>query len=436
MPRLSTSVLLAALLPAVGLLPAGAGEATPSATGATNPSSPYARWANGIPTDPDFFPLTVWGQSARNATKFREAGVNMYVSLHKGPTPEQVEELRKHNMPFICAQNDYALQSLLGEKLVVGWMHGDEPDNARSLKDYWKDDIDQLKKEWPQLKDTQIKWAVPIPPKRVQEEYAKVSSRDRTRPVLLNLGRSVAYEKWGGRGHRSGAAGLEDYPEYVKAADIVCYDIYPAGADTKEPEVQGKLWYVAKGIMRLRKWTRDEKIVWNCVEASNWIPGQDPGVVRSEVWMSLIHGSRGIVYFVHQFKPKFIEASVFANPRLAAGFTEINRQVQSLAPVLNSPTVPAVATVASSVPASKELAEAELQPIALMVKRHGGATYVFSVRMEGSPARGEFQVKGLPAQAQAEVLGENRTVAVTNGRFADDFAGYQVHLYQIVGAAD
>ena len=36
-------------------------------------------------------------------------------------------------------------------------------------------------------------------------------------------------------------------------------------------------------------------------------------------------------------------------------------------------------------------------------------------------------VKGV----SAEVIGEGRTVAITDGVFADDFAGYGVHLYRV-----
>jgi hypothetical protein len=100
--------------------------------------------------------------------------------------------------------------------------------------------------------------------------------------------------------------------------------------------------------------------------------------------------------------------------------------------VLNSPTVEGGCEVESSAPASAELAEAELQPIAVLVKKHAGATYLFAVRMEESPSRASFRVKDLPAQATAEVLGEDRTVTVKNGRFEDDFAPYAVHLYRIL----
>ena len=61
--------------------------------------------------------------------------------------------------------------------------------------------------------------------------------------------------------------------------------------------------------------------------------------VRTEVWMSLIHGSSGLIYFVHQFSPKFVEASLLQDADLLAGVTAINKQIQSLAPALNSPTI-------------------------------------------------------------------------------------------------
>ena len=53
--------------------------------------------------------------------------------------------------------------------------------------------------------------------------------------------------------------------------------------------------------------------------------------------MALIHGARGIIYFAHQFKPKFIEAGLLADEEMARGVAALNRQIRELAPVLNSP---------------------------------------------------------------------------------------------------
>ena len=70
-------------------------------------------------------------------------------------------------------------------------------------------------------------------------------------------------------------------------------------------------------------------------------------------------------------------------------------------------------------------------PIAVRVKRHGGATYVFAVGMRNAPTRGSFTVRGLPKAATAEVIGEERRIAVRDGHFEDGFAPYAVHLYRI-----
>lgn len=141
--------------------------------------------------------------------------------------------------------------------------------------------------------------------------------------------------------------------------------------------------------------------------------------------MSLIHGSKGIIYFVHVFKPKFIEAGLLADAEMATAVGKLNRQIKELAPVLNSPSVKDGATVESS---NKDT------PIDIVVKKHEGAVYVFSVAMRDSPARGTFSVKGLARKASAEVIGENRKIDVVKGKFADDFKGYEVHLYKIVAA--
>ena len=65
-----------------------------------------------------------------------------------------------------------------------------------------------------------------------------------------------------------------------------------------------------------------------------------------------------------------------------------------------------------------------------MTKKHGGATYVFAAAMRDKPTTGTFTVKGV-GDATADVLGENRKVAVKGGSFTDAFGGYGVHLYKI-----
>ena len=364
--------------------------------------TPYARWPNGPSHSPDYFPIAVWLQHPKNARAYKEAGINLYIGLWRGPTEEQLQMLREAGMPVICSLNDVARKHL-NDPIIVGWMHGDEPDNAQPRR------------------DGQPGWGPPIPPEKIIEDYQRIREIDPTRPVFLNLGQGVAWDRWHGRGVRTNHP--EDYPLYVQGADIISFDIYPVVHE--HPEVKGQLWYVPYGVARLRHWSNYQKIVWNCIECSrisnvNVKPTIDQ--IRAEVWMSIIHGSRGIIYFVHQFKPTFIEASLLADPELLAGVTRLNRQIHQLAPVLNSPTIRGLVSVESH--------PAEI-PVAFMVKEHRGKVYIFAVSMRDKPTQATFRFLRPVPSGRIEVLDENRTLELKDGQFTDHFLGYQVHLYHL-----
>ena len=365
----------------------------------------YARWENGPPHDPGYFPIAVWLQNPKNAGKYKDAGINLYVGLWKGPTEDQLASLRESGMLVICAQNEVGLAHR-NDTVIIGWMHGDEPDNAQLV-------VDPV--------TGNRSYGGPVPPQRIVEDYERLRAADPTRPILLNLGQGVANDEWHGRG--SGAH-IDDYLTYVRGCDVVSFDVYPV-VGIRKPDGENYLWYVPKGVSRLVQWTAGEKTVWNCIECthiSNEKAKATPHQVKAEVWMSLIHGSMGIVWFVHEFKPKFNEHALLDDPEMLAAVTAINREIRELAPVLNSPSLKDMASVGSSV---------EEVPIALMVKRYGDATYVFAVGMRNAPAMGLFEVRGLPETAKAEVIGEGRSTEVRDGKFEDSFNAYDVHLYKI-----
>ncbi len=95
-------------------------------------ASPYGKWKRGPAAEASFFPICVWLQNPRNAPKYKEAGFNTYIGLWKGPTEQQLAELKRAGMKVICRQNEIGLAHI-DDPTIVGWMHGDEPDNAQSL---------------------------------------------------------------------------------------------------------------------------------------------------------------------------------------------------------------------------------------------------------------------------------------------------------------
>src|SRR5262245_53968054 len=128
------SILLASLIliSKITLLCAADGAPPADAAPAAKERSPETAWKNGPPADPNYFPIAVWLQDPKNAAKYKAAGINLYVALWKGPTKAQIDQLREAGMAVICSQGRGAL-SLKDDPTIVGWMHGDEPDNAQEI---------------------------------------------------------------------------------------------------------------------------------------------------------------------------------------------------------------------------------------------------------------------------------------------------------------
>lgn len=364
-------------------------------------ASPYSKWSNGPSDEAAFFPIAVWLQSPAKAGQYQAAGFNTYVGLWRGPTESQLAELKKAGMKVICHQNEVGLKHV-DDSTIIGWMHGDEPDNAQSLgagKGY----------------------GPPIPPDRIVEDYRRIRSADPTRPVLLNLGQGVAWDGWHGRGVRTNHP--EDYPEYVKGCDIASFDIYPVVHPS--PAVSGKLWYVAQGVERLMEWTQGKQVVWNCIECTriqNPKSKPTPQQVRCEVWMSIIHGSMGLIYFVHEWEPQFNESALLSDGEMLSAVAAINRQITELAPIVNSATIKEGLRVGS---------DNKAVPIAVMAKRHEQAMYIFAVAMRAGATNATFTVEDLAGDRTVKVLGENRTIISRGGVFEDHFDEWDVHLYRI-----
>jgi hypothetical protein len=372
-----------------------------AATAAAQESS-YTKWTNGPSRDANFFPIAVWLQAPQNADRFKAAGINTYVGLWEGPTEKQLADLNRAGMSVICFQNEIGLKHL-ADRTIIGWMHNDEPDNAQPVLGV-------------------ARWGSPVASEKIVADYKKLAANDPTRPVMLNLGQGVAWDGWYGRGLRTNHP--EDYPAYLKGCDIASFDIYPVVHD--RDEVKGKLWFVPQGVDRLRKWSNDEKIVWNCIECtriSNTQVKPTPRQVETEAWMSIIHGSRGIIYFVHQFKPTFIEAALLEDPEMLAAVTKLNERITSLASVLNSPPLAGV-SVQSSNPQV---------PVDMTARKSGSTTYVFAVCMRDGATNATISFPDVPSGATAEVLDESRTIQLKAGKSSDRFEPYAVHLYRIGG---
>jgi hypothetical protein len=354
----------------------------------------YGRFSHGVSSSNTYFPIAVWLQSPPNATRYKNAGVNLFVGLWQGPTESQLSALASAGMPTVCDQSG-VFQSHLNDTTIRGWLQPDEPDNAQANGSGGYDPC--------------------IAPTTIQAGYNRMKANDSTRPVWLGLGRGVADTQWVGRGTCTGRTDM--YPEYQKGADILSFDIYPVNEGVP-------LELVARGVDNLRGWSNNAKPVIADIEASNFdnTTRPSPAQIKSEVWMALVHGAAGIQYFCHRFTPTFSETDCLDNAPTASALASINAQITSLATVLNTQSVANGVTVASS---------NSSVPVDTMLKRSGGTTYLFAVGMRSGSTTGTFTLARMPATGHTEVVGEGRTLDVINGVFSDSFTGYGVHIYKV-----
>jgi hypothetical protein len=357
-----------------------------------------------LPTDPSYFPIGVWLQDpVKNGVSYKNNGINTFVGLWNELDEPQFNALKNANLKVICAQNAYGL-SLGSEPLVMGWMHGDEPDNA-------------------QWNAATQKYDPCIDPNIIISDYRTIKHNDPSRPVYLNLGQGVAYNNYVGRG--ACRNNLDTYKVstngYLVGCDIASFDIYPV--NNTDGTTNGKLEYVAMGIQNLISWS-ENKPSWCWIETTR-ISDSSPrrpttSEVRSEVWMALIHGAQGFGYFCHSFVTGATdEAAMLHDPEMISAVKAINDQITALASVLNSPTTNDYATVISSNTSV---------PVDMMTKSYGGANYIFAIAMRNGETTASFSVS---SGSNVEVFGEGRAITISNGKFSDSFSPYSVHLYKI-----
>jgi hypothetical protein len=352
-------------------------------------SSYFARWDHGPPSDPSFFPLMVWMQNPANATRFQAVGVNFFTGLWEGPTADQLSGLTAAKMPAVCEQAG-VWRAHLTDPAIKGWMQVDQPDNAQQQSDKT--------------------YAPCIEPSVIRSRYDAMTESDPTRPVFMNLGRGVLDGNWEGRGDCGGRNDM--YPEYAKGADLLTLVTYPVNAGLPVEAI-------AEGVDALRGYAGDEKPVLAAIEASDIDGADEPTAVQieAEVWLALIHGASGIEYFCHRIEPAVDETACLESDVTRTAMHDINERITNLAPVLNSRSLARAVVVTGSVDT--------------MVKRDSTSTYLFAVSTSTATATAHFELAHFDGTATAEVVGEQRTLDVTDGVFEDSFKDHAVHIYRV-----
>ncbi|MCU1424756.1 MAG: hypothetical protein JWM51_1047 [Microbacteriaceae bacterium] len=173
--------------------------------------------------------------------------------------------------------------------------------------------------------------------------------------------------------------------------------------------------------------------IWQFVENLNGGPGASeaavyikPEEVQGAAMSSVINEARGLVYFNQSLSGDCQSANVtreaqvtpnFCGAAQVAAMGEINQKIHGLAPVINTQSY-----------------EYEFGAgLDTMLKTYDGSAYVFAmVDGETQPGARTFTLPAGVTGSEVTVVGENRTIPVTNGTFTDDFAEeFSHHVYSV-----
>jgi hypothetical protein len=216
---------------------------------------------------------------------------------------------------------------------------------------------------------------------------------------------------------RSSATGNEEvFDKRTLCTDIMAFDYYPYE--------MANLSYVslpdlALALDRMRLWN------YNLIPHMTWIETCDvggsgtpnpptPTELNQLVWLSIIHGVKGINWF-HYFGATPAE----------------NRAIMEKTVQWTTVLAPAILSAPENVTWTVSEQEMSSERVDIMTREIDSRLYIFAAHMirSGSGETVRFNVTGLPSNATIGVVGEGRTITSSAGYFEDTFSPLAVHIY-------
>lgn len=365
----------------------------------------YGQFSNPLPSDPSYFPIGVWFQSVVSQADVnldKDVGINLYVVL---TTNSNLSLVERNGMRAILQQSEWRTnQAAINSPAVAGWELFDEIDMQQGPGRGYAT-LSDVAAEIP--KDGRIRynnygkgvmfWETAAQAARFVNEFQHVVSND---------------TYWFTDPHFSDS---EVIPWLNNGKPLTRTQICRAA----------NYGYAVDRMRAFNAMDRMRRPVWNVVELGwpyNETGGRAiaPAEVRAAVWHSIIAGARGIIYFNHSFGGPNPSHHVVRDPAYAAVRAVVrstNQLIIQLAPVLNAPFADGVVTADLSV--------------RTMTKFHQDKYFVFAGSKENRASTPTITLAGFSG-GTATVVGESRTIPISDGRFSDNFAdGNAVHIYRI-----
>jgi hypothetical protein len=256
-------------------------------------------------------------------------------------------------------------------------------------------------------------------PDCVRKQYRRLKAAAPSKPYLVNLAGSSVVSQFppsdpqscNGPGDWQGDAAC--ITRYVGATDWVSHDVYPANAGLP-------LATIGDALDRLRRWS-DRRPQFAYIEAADYDGdgrGPTPDQFRGEIWEAIIHGARGISYFVVDANHP-TERPDAVPPGIVTEMRSENARITQLTHVLQATINPSSMSVKAK------------PPIEYTWRRVGSTTYLIALNQSAVPVEGaSMKVLGVNVPSTITVWEEGRTLASSGNALTDSFGAYEVHVYR------
>lgn len=236
---------------------------------------------------------------------------------------------------------------------------------------------------------------------------------------------------------------IETLQAYNSACDIVCVDIYPVIPPGMRPMYaitpEGRhgdfpnqtISCVGEYVEKMKAVASSQHSVFVVLQGFAWeaLRGEEaestlvryPSYLESRfmAYNAITHGARGILYWGLSYVPKdcpFIQ-----------DLSKVLNEIREMTPVILGKEM-------TRKPALRyyERGSSIAAGVEILGRKTGKGVYLIASNTGMDPAAVDFMElpPELAGAGYLNVLGENRSVPITDGKFYDEFEGYGVHVYE------
>jgi hypothetical protein len=353
-------------------------------------------------SDPKFFPISVFMGKPDHAAALKSIGINTYMGAeHDGSA---ISKITSQGM-FVVPQDEWTPAEVGNEPNAIGWFISDECDIGLGCSGLTAADnlVDQTNK------------------------VNRVHALGDGRFTMANYSNGVLDTYWA-QGSMAGLMNVVDVASVDKYAytspfvdgQMTHSPHWPIGGN---PVSAGSYGWLADRMRTYQNpmgghpnWVFLEAAMPLLTDAGSLTIATEQ--IEGAAWSAIIHEARGLAYFQHNNGQTCgFYALVDCDQARLDRIKAINAGIQSLAPVINTQSYVFSFNTTTDT----------------MLKAYGGSAYIFAgIGLRQSPGLKTFVTPPEINGTTVEVVGENRTLPVSNHTFSDTFENeYSHHTYRV-----